>query len=485
VCISEGGVIVDSNEQLLKMFGLERAEMVGHPILEFVAGESRAVVERAVREGHETAYEHCLLRKDGSVFYAEAQAKVVHDEGRTLRMTALRDITARKQAEEMRERLEAQLRQSQKLEAIGTLAGGIAHDFNNILGAIISYTELTRLENARDGRIQRNLGEVLSASQRAAALVQQVLTFSRKQPQKRASIDLAPVVREALSLLRSTLPRTIELEARLGDGLPAVLADPTQVHQIVVNLCTNASHAMRGRQGTITVALSAHAQATGARAQAELQPGEYLVLSVQDSGHGMSEETLQRVFEPFFTTKGPGEGSGLGLAVVHGIVEDHGGTVSVESRLDEGTCVHVFLPCTTQPVAVAEPQRDGARGSGERIIFVDDEPVLCAATTALLSRLGFQPTALTSSDDAWHAFNQTPDAFDLVITDLTMPRMTGIELARRIQRVRPGLPILLTSGFPSQLNDDALRDLGVRGLLLKPVDHSALLTGIQRALGPS
>ena len=614
LCISERGVIVDANEQLLKMFDRERSEMVGHPILEFVAAESRTAVSTAVREGHEDVYEHCLLRKDGTSFYAEAQAKLVHDDGRTLRMTALRDITARrraeqerntaeqalsaseallrqfikhapaaiamldtelrylqtsdrwlsdyrlqgqdiigkahyevfpkqperwkemhkrvlagaierseedpirqadgtrewlqwearpwrraggaiggvlfftqvitqrKQAEETRGRLEAQLRQSQKLEAIGTLAGGIAHDFNNILGAIISYTELTRLENARDPRIQRSLGEVLSASHRAAALVQQVLTFSRKQPQMRVSIDLAPVVAEALSLLRSTLPRTIELEARLDDDLPAVLADPTQVHQIVVNLCTNAAHAMRDG-GTIAVQLQAHRQVAGALIHApDLPPGDYLALRVRDSGHGMNEDTVQRMFEPFFTTKGPGEGSGLGLAVVHGIVRDHGGTISVESRLEQGTCVHVFLPSTNQPVAADERPPEPSRGSGERILFVDDEPVLCAATSALLSRLGFHPTALTSADDAWNTFNAHPNEFDLVITDLTMPRMTGIELARRMLGVRPGLPILLTSGFPSQLNEDALRELGVRGLLLKPVDHTTLLSGIQRAL---
>lgn len=371
------------------------------------------------------------------------------------------------------QQLESQLRHTQKLEALGTLAGGIAHDFNNILGAIISFTELARMDHPRDAELQENLGEVLKASNRAVGLVRQILAFSRRQQQERKAIALVPVVREVLQLMRSTLPVTIEIHADLPDHLPPLLADSTQIHQVLMNLCTNAGHAMRGQKGRLTVSVErANEMPEPLRSQS---PGGFLCLTVSDTGHGMNAATLARIFDPFFTTKGPGEGTGLGLAVVHGIIQEHGGDIAVESEPGKGTTFRVLLPVADTQVLFQLPESGGAPvGQGQRVLFVDDEVALAEGARRLLGRQGFQVVAVSRPEEALALFERAPDSFCSVLTDLTMPTMTGVELAQRLLRLRPGLTVFIMTGHAGELTVEAARAQGIADLILKPLDYLAL-----------
>lgn len=393
-------------------------------------------------------------------------------------------ITARMKAEETRRQLEARLRQAQKMEAIGTLAGGIAHDFNNILGSIITYTEMTKIDNPGNPALQENLQEVLRSGQRAASLVRQILSFSRQQKQERKILQLAPVIKEALKLLRSSLPSSVEIVSEIQTGLPAILADATQIHQVMMNLCVNAAQALSGRPGRLRITLDRFvAPAVTPGVPLELGAGEYVRLVVADNGHGMGEATQKRIFEPFFTTKAPGEGTGLGLSVVHGIVRDHEGVITVESAPGQGTTFVIYLPA-------ADPVEDRAelglaetpRGHGERILFVDDEPALCEIAEQMLTRLGYRPEVFIHSEEAWRALAREPYAWDLVLTDLTMPLLTGVELAGRIHQLRPALPIILASGYSGMLSAETIEELGIREVAQKPLNFEELARVVHRVL---
>jgi len=400
------------------------------------------------------------------------------------------DITARQlaqseqaQATEQQRILEEQLRQAQKLEALGTLAGGIAHDFNNILGAIISYAELSKLDNAGNLELQENLDEVLRAGHRATTLVRQILSFSRQQKEVRKDLQLGPIVREAMSLLRATLPATIALQQNVDAVLPNVLANPTQVHQIIMNLCTNAAHAMRGQQGRISVELDQLLVQSSHKPHVELEPGPYVRLSISDTGRGMDAATQQRIFEPFFTTKASGEGTGLGLSVVHGIVKEYQGVVTVDSALGRGTRLCIYLPARS-PSEAPPPELapEIPRGAGERILFVDDEPALGDVAQKMMQRLGYRAEVFQSSEAALTAFRNEPAAYDALVTDLTMPGMTGIELARRVLALHSGFPIILASGSSGSLTANEVREMGLRDLVSKPVDYETLARILARVL---
>jgi signal transduction histidine kinase/ActR/RegA family two-component response regulator len=377
------------------------------------------------------------------------------------------------------QRLEAQLRQTQKLEALGTLAGGIAHDFNNILGAIISFTELSKLDHPHDAELQDNLAQVLKAADRAAGLVRQILAFSRQQQQERKPIELGPVVREALALIRSTLPATIEIEAAVPDRLPAVLADATQMHQVIMNLCANAAHAMRERHGRLRIALEVLNGPGPSPAE-----GGRLCLTVSDTGEGMAPVTLHRIFDPFFTTKAPGEGTGLGLAVVHGIVNEHEGEIQVESEPGLGSTFRILLPVASSDSQDAAADRSAVTSAGHRILFVDDEPSLGRAASGLLTRMGFQVEVTNSPRDALALFRERPGQFDAVVTDLTMPGMTGLELAGQILKLQPGIPVYLMTGYTGHLTEDVVRSVGIRQLVAKPLEFRLLAQLLTNALTP-
>jgi signal transduction histidine kinase len=380
--------------------------------------------------------------------------------------------------------LEEQLWQAQKMEAIGTLAGGIAHDFNNILTAIMGYTQLAQMVLKEDPKVRDHLSAVLQATKRATDLVRQILTFSRQQPQERLPIQLQPVMIESLKLLRATIPSTIEFDTSLAADAPTVLADATQIHQILMNLGTNAWYAMKDRTGRLQMKLEKRVvDETYAATQPRLRPGIYARLSVSDTGCGMNQATLRRIFEPFFTTKPPSEGTGLGLAVVHGIMDNHDGAVTVHSQPGEGTIFHLYFPAHTgeAPVTAVE-QGPVPRGHGERVLFVDDEELLVQLGQKMLAELGYKVEVATQPALALAMVRADSQRFALVLTDQTMPGMTGFGLASQLLKIRPGLPIILMTGYSASLTSVQVEAAGIRRLLLKPTSIHSLGTAVHMAL---
>jgi PAS domain S-box-containing protein len=384
-----------------------------------------------------------------------------------------------------RKHLEDQLAQAQKMEAIGTLAGGIAHDFNNILSAIMGYTELAGLDTPEGSKVRYNLEQSLKASQRAKSLIQQILAFSRQSKPERKPIDIGPIIKEGLKLLRASLPSTIEIRQDLGRDLGSVVADPTQIHQVVMNLCTNAGHAMGAKGGILEVSLGKIDMEGGAVGSAMgIEAGAYLRLRVSDTGHGISAQILKRIFDPYFTTKGAGKGTGLGLAVVHGIVKSYGGGIVVSSEVGKGSTFDVYLPRIESPSSVlqAEKVEPLPLGEYERILFVDDEKEVGEIGRKTLEYLGYEVVVRTSSLEALELFRAKADQFDLVITDMTMPNMTGEGLAREILGIRPGMPIILCTGFSEHMSGEKAKALGIREFVMKPLVMVDLAKAIRKAL---
>jgi len=385
------------------------------------------------------------------------------------KMLALeREIKQRKLAEKKRKKLEEELQQALKMEAIGTLAGGIAHDFNNILYSIIGYTELTMDDVPEGSLAQKNLTEVLKGALRAKNMVRQILAFSRKDDIQKKPVKIQPVVKEALKLLRASIPTAIEIRQSIDEDCGPVLAASTQIHQLVMNLATNAYQAMQEKGGLLELTLMEEKIGSD-DSNPDLHPGRYLKLTVSDTGHGMNSVVMKKIFDPYFSTKGHGEGTGMGLAVVHGIVKSHGGNITVYSKLGEGTTFHVYLPLIearpVEPKTVpAEPTPTGT----EHILFVDDEEPIVRMMQQILERLGYQVTSRTSSVGALEAFKAKPDEYDLVITDMTMPNMTGIELAPRLREIRSDIPIIMCTGFSETIDEDRAKNMGILAYIMKP-----------------
>lgn len=393
------------------------------------------------------------------------------------------DVTQRVRAEDSAKTLETQLLQAQKLETIGTLAGGIAHDFNNILSPIIGYTEIAVDQLPPGHPVRADLEQVMSAAHRAKELVRQILVFARGGSEERKPLQLHLVVNEALRLIRSTLPSTIEISQRVASRGDTVVADAAQMHQVIMNLCTNAAHAMRDAGGVLRVELGAESVADSAATRAAgLNPGDYVVLTVRDQGVGMDSPTMARVFEPFFTTRRSGEGTGLGLSVVHGIVHSHGGVVTVESALGKGSTFHVYLP-SAQAGAVESAGDDGSEsaGHGEHVLVVDDEPDVAQLLERMLVARGYKVTSFTSSEEALAAFRNEPNEFRAVVTDQTMPRLTGIELARRLKALRPSVPVILTTGYGETVASTPVGAC-VDAVAGKPLDAASLARTLHRML---
>jgi PAS domain S-box-containing protein len=392
------------------------------------------------------------------------------------------DITERRLNEEEREKLERQVRQSQKMEAIGTLAGGIAHDFNNILSIILGYNELAMLDDNPAKRLQ-NLEEVRKGAERARDLVSQILAFSRKADQERQPLQISLIIKEALKMLRASIPTTIEIRKNIASD-SKVMADSTQIHQVIMNLCTNAYQVMRETGGTLAVSLTEIDIGEGEYGYADLHPGRYLRLEVSDTGCGIDPAIKDKIFEPYFTTKPQGEGTGMGLAVVHGIVKSHNGHISVYSEPGKGTSFHVYLPVTeSEAASVPEsPLPEVPVGHGERILFIDDEEQIIRIAQSMLTSNGYQVTACSSGVQALEEFRRQPDQFDLVITDMTMPHMTGIDLARNILAVNPDMPIILCTGQSELINRETALDMGCCAYLNKPILKQTLLQAVQKAL---
>ena len=392
-----------------------------------------------------------------------------------LGLHTLRGQAERRALEAERTRLEGQLRQAQKMEAIGTLAGGIAHDFNNILQAVMGYAELAGDPLPPNHPTRANLAHILRAAQRASDLVHQILTFSRQTESRRRPCALQPVVKEALKLLSATLPATLKVHTHIDPTCPQAVADPTQIHQVVMNLATNAYHAIGATGGTLEVTLAGHREAAGEGAP------EWLRLTVRDTGCGIDAATRERIFDPFFTTKPVGEGTGLGLAVVHGIVTDHGGRIAVESAAGRGTTVTIDLPVAATAAPVEPPATPVAKGRGERITVVDDDPEVAAILGVILTALGYRPAIFTDPRRALEAITAAPETTDLVLTDQVMPALSGTALAERLAKVRADLPVILLTGYS---DEEGARCPALRARLAKPISAPDLALTLDRLLHP-
>ena len=468
VYITQKGRFIFVNPNVVEYTGYPESELIGLNIFHLAhpddLGKARSYAIDMLKGRRSTPYEFRIIDRQGRIRWLMETVRSITYEGKQAVLGNVMDVTERHHMERM-------LRQGQKMEAIGTLAGGIAHDFNNILAAIIGYAELARSSVPEESAARRKLEQVLRAGSRASDLVKQILTFSRQTEQEKKPVQVMLVAKEAIRLLRSSLPSTIEIQQEIS--IPAekgiVLADPIQIHQVLMNLCTNAAHAMRDKGGILSVKLSDFdADDHFILRHPDLQPGPYVGLAVSDTGQGMDAAVLERIFDPYFTTKGPGEGTGLGLAVVQGIVRSCGGGITVYSEPDKGTTFNVFLPRIEEAITPESSPMETLPVGDERILFIDDEEDLAEIGKEILESLGYNVVGQTNSTDALEIFRAHPDAFDLVITDMTMPGLTGIELAQKLMSIRPDIPIILCTGFSELINEKRARELGIRQFLMKP-----------------
>ncbi len=479
ILMDDRGRILYWNPAAEKMFGYTSSEVMGQELHRLIAPSH---YQAAIQQGLEafrvtgkgpylgSTIELTAVRKDGSHFPVELATSVIDLKRKWHAMGIIRDISERKLAAAEHERMEAQLRQAQKMEAIGTLAGGVAHDFNNILAAIIGYTELALHEVDGGSKMHKQLSKVLQAGFRAKDLVNQILTFSRKREQERKHVQIGPILKETLKFLRASLPTTVDIRHQILDPLAMIYADPIQIHQVVMNLCTNAAYAMREVGGILEVGLSRVQVDSGTvGGNPNLRAGPYVRLTVKDTGHGMTPEIMERVFDPFFTTKGKGEGTGLGLSVVYGIIKSLEGTITATSKPGEGTTFEILLPRVEESEFVIEREIAERIPTGhERILLVDDEETLVEMAQSLLENLGYQVTGVSDSMKALDLFRQNPDGYDLIITDQTMPAMTGCAFAREVKKKREDIPIILCTGLMEAVAEDQARQTGVQEFLMKP-----------------
>jgi PAS domain S-box-containing protein len=453
-----------------------------------IHSEDRAHLDAAVQdhlEGRVQGYECEYRVRSGDWRWLLARGRCLRDgAGRPTRFVGSAiDVTTQKQAQSEKEQLEAKLRQSQKMEAIGTLAGGIAHDFNNILGSILGYGELAQQEAGQNNRMRRYIDNVMHAAERAKLLVDRILGFSRSGLGERTPVHIQSVVEEALELISASLPADIRLEKSLDAGDAALIGDSTHLHQVVMNLCTNSLHAME-RGGVLTVLLH-RLDLTAAQpvSRGSLAAGTYARLVIKDTGVGILPAVLDRIFDPFFTTRGVGEGTGLGLSLVHGIVTDLGGAIDVASSLGVGTNFEIWLPVSDDVAKPAdEAVRDVPVGHGETVLIVDDEPMLVALTEEMLAGLGYEPVGFESSRAALKAFRASPQRFDLILSDEAMPDLVGSELAQACRLIRPDIPIILMTGHGGAALAEQAGAIGVREVLHKPLKRAELAESLARFL---
>ena len=475
------GIVNYVSPVIQSLAGYDQSELIGQPFTRIIHKEDLELSTNRFEEllsGVIKPVEYRLIKKSGEPVWVRSSSKLILEGENVIGVRGvLTDISEEKQ-------LQSQLQQSQKMEAIGTLAGGIAHDFNNILMAILGHCDLAETRLAEDSEAIGNLNQVKKAGNRARRLIQQILAFSRMGEQERIALSLTPLIKEALKFLRSTLPTSIEIRDYIEADPGIIEADATQIHQVIMNLSTNAGHAMREEGGTLHVKLiRVEVDRQTALQYHALHAGPHVRLTVTDTGCGMDSETLEHIFDPYFTTKEVGEGTGLGLSVVHGIVKTHGGTITVESEPGKGTAFHVYFPVIEKDVETQEEDEEPLPTGNERILFVDDEQVILHVAEEMLKQLGYDVVTQKSSVEALELFRAEPDRFDLVITDMTMPKMTGDQLALELMKIRPDIPIILCTGFSHKISEEQAKEIGIKAFVMKPLVRRGMADIIREVLG--
>jgi len=473
------GRFLDVNKAAEKQTGYTRAQLLEMSV-EDLDDRARLEQDRSniwakLRPGRPVLVNTAHRRMDGSPYPVEVHVSLLENDDEGILLGICRDVSEKQE-------MEARLRQAQKMEAIGTLAGGIAHDFNNILTAMIGFTEIALEDTAKDSPLKESLQEVLTAGMRARDLVNQILAFARQSGEDVGPVQPSSIAREVLKFMRSSIPATIEIRQRI-DSRAAVLGNTTQIYQALLNLCTNAAQAMEDTGGVLDLGIEEVAF-TGRVGEGEpdLPPGKYVEIRISDTGHGIAADVADSIFEPYFTTKAPGEGTGMGLAMVHGIVESYGGAVTVQSVPGQGACFTVLLPVTSERTSLDASRGADLPAGSERILYVDDEPSITMMGRRILERLGYSVTTFSSSVEALEAFRDRPDAFDLVISDLTMPKMTGDVLAGELMAIRPDIPIVLCTGFSKRMTMEAAAEIGIRAFAYKPITREVLARTVRDVL---
>ncbi|MBU2452437.1 MAG: PAS domain S-box protein, partial [Proteobacteria bacterium] len=485
------GNLLFFNDALCELMGYGSDELLGLNYKVCTDKETSIEIENKYKNIFKTGrplekFEYVIRTKDGESRMVETSVSLIRDSsGLSIGFRGLTiDITDRKTAEQEKKKLETKLRQAHKMEAIGTLSGGIAHDFNNILSGILGYAQLAEMNIENYVKAKGCIAQIVKGAKRAAGLTQQILSFSRQAEHEKHLLNFSIVVKEAIKLLRSSIPATIEIRENIVSDA-TVLADPTQIHQVVMNLCTNAYHAMRVTGGTLTIELKEIELFDQDNIpDLNILPGKYLNLDISDTGHGMDEEILRKIFDPYFTTKEVGEGTGLGLALVYGIVEEHGGYVKADSVPGKGSIFHVFFPITANDI-ISKVQTNTSQpliGGSERIMVVDDDESILLSTLEFLKDFGYEMSGFSNGAQAFKAFEKNPDQFDLIITDMTMPKMTGDQLSSRVLKIRNDLPIMLCTGYSDNISEIKALKLGIKEYLQKPIDSQRLLLLIREVL---
>ncbi len=479
--VTKEGSFIFVNEKMAEMFGYDKPEKLlreGPNIADFYARpEERAVVLREMDENDFIHGREVEFRKrDGSGVWVALSARRVMEEGKTFYEGLMEDITERKQ-------MQAQLQQSQKMEAVGTLAGGIAHDFNNILAIILGNAELASADVPDSNPASESLKEIRRASIRAKDMVHQLLAFSRKSDEESKPIDMAPIIKESMKMLRSAIPTSVEFKQHISDEQCSIMGDATQINQIVMNLVTNAADAMAEEGGLLEVTLEKIIlQEEKTCFDWVLSPGPYVRLRMRDTGEGIKPEIMERIFDPYFTTKEVGKGTGMGLSVIHGIVKRNGGGIRVESEPGKGTLFEIYFPALKETAEEEKAAEKEIEGGSEKILFVDDEESMVNLNRQRLERLGYNVKSTTKPVEALEWFTVDPHQFDVIITDMTMPRMTGDRLAAEVLKIRPHMPVIICTGYSERMSVKKAEAIGVRKYIEKPIDLRNLASALREVL---